>query len=407
MREKRKTLEKNFKGLKFKKISKKQKLQERGITLIALVVTIIILLILAGVTLNIALSDNGLFDKTKKAAEDYKEAQNDEEDAIRQIATQMYSEYVEATVEGYEPASKDGGVTIDGTTSGLSGKTDDKGNVIAGVEDDGKQTFKVDEEMKWRVWDFDGNTLRIIGDPTEDTLTLQGAAGYNNGVWAIEKICRELYSNEDKGAIATSLKRTDIQKVSTYDYTKYKHDKNGFEEDTTSSDDGNLIHFGESKTYPENNKYPKMWNDNDKNWEYGYDSENKSETGSDAECKIWERQGKGEGKLDSNLTKGDNNTIFKESYYFHKYQKNEFPNQKYYDLIFGVLDCEKGYSDVWFAGRCVRFLGDYCYFGIQGMYSDASENCAVNGSGLCHSKNLPKFRYACVTPISIYQSKGE
>ncbi len=71
MREKRKTSDKKSENLKFKKIAKKQKLQERGITLIALVVTIIILLILSGVTLNIALSDGGLFSKTKEAAKKY------------------------------------------------------------------------------------------------------------------------------------------------------------------------------------------------------------------------------------------------------------------------------------------------------------------------------------------------
>ena len=71
MREKRKTLDKKSENLNFKKIARKEKWQERGITLIALVVTIVILLILAGVTLNIALSDNGLFKKTKEAVDDY------------------------------------------------------------------------------------------------------------------------------------------------------------------------------------------------------------------------------------------------------------------------------------------------------------------------------------------------
>ena len=50
MREKRKTLDKKEENLKFKKIAKKEKWQERGITLIALAVTIIIMLILAGIT---------------------------------------------------------------------------------------------------------------------------------------------------------------------------------------------------------------------------------------------------------------------------------------------------------------------------------------------------------------------
>ncbi len=53
--------------------------QEKGITLIALVITIIILLILAGVTLNVALGDNGLFQKSKEAVEKSKQAALDEE----------------------------------------------------------------------------------------------------------------------------------------------------------------------------------------------------------------------------------------------------------------------------------------------------------------------------------------
>ena len=39
---------------------------ERGITLIALVVTIVVLLILAGVTITYALGDNGIFGTAKK-----------------------------------------------------------------------------------------------------------------------------------------------------------------------------------------------------------------------------------------------------------------------------------------------------------------------------------------------------
>lgn len=52
--------------------------KEKGITLIALVVTIIILLILAGVTLSLALSQNGLFDRARNAADKYSAAQENE-----------------------------------------------------------------------------------------------------------------------------------------------------------------------------------------------------------------------------------------------------------------------------------------------------------------------------------------
>ena len=61
------------------KLSKKKSLQEQGITLIALVVTIVIMLILAGVTIAAVTGDNGLFSKAKKAAVDYeKEALKEE-----------------------------------------------------------------------------------------------------------------------------------------------------------------------------------------------------------------------------------------------------------------------------------------------------------------------------------------
>ena len=59
--------------------------KEKGITLIALVVTIIILLILAGVTLSLALSENGLFDKTKGAAEEYQSQANNETNIVNYI----------------------------------------------------------------------------------------------------------------------------------------------------------------------------------------------------------------------------------------------------------------------------------------------------------------------------------
>lgn len=49
--------------------------KEKGITLIALVVTIIILLILAGVVLNLIIGNHGMINRTKTAKEEYTEAQ--------------------------------------------------------------------------------------------------------------------------------------------------------------------------------------------------------------------------------------------------------------------------------------------------------------------------------------------
>ena len=70
--------------------------QRRGITLIALVITIVILLILAGLTLNLALGDGALADKAKDAVKNYQLAQEQEEDVIEELEAN-----INPTEEGY------------------------------------------------------------------------------------------------------------------------------------------------------------------------------------------------------------------------------------------------------------------------------------------------------------------
>jgi type II secretory pathway pseudopilin PulG len=59
--------------------------QQKGITLITLVITIVILIILAGVAISLTLSDNGLFSQAKKARDDYKVATNEETDGMANV----------------------------------------------------------------------------------------------------------------------------------------------------------------------------------------------------------------------------------------------------------------------------------------------------------------------------------
>ena len=51
---------------------------EKGITLLVLIITVIVMLILAFVVLNLTIGDNGIIKKTQEAAEKYSEAQNNE-----------------------------------------------------------------------------------------------------------------------------------------------------------------------------------------------------------------------------------------------------------------------------------------------------------------------------------------
>ena len=68
---------------------------ERGITLVALVVTIVVLLILAGVTITYALSNNGIFTKAQDSAKVSEQA------TIRDAVT---SAQAEAMMEHYDPS---------------------------------------------------------------------------------------------------------------------------------------------------------------------------------------------------------------------------------------------------------------------------------------------------------------
>lgn len=66
----------------------------KGITLITLVITIIVLIILAGVAINLSLGNNGLFNKSKQAKENYKQAEANEQAAINET-----TEYMEEIVK--------------------------------------------------------------------------------------------------------------------------------------------------------------------------------------------------------------------------------------------------------------------------------------------------------------------
>ncbi len=62
-----------------------QKNKQKGITLIALVITIIILIILAGVAINLSFGDNGLFSKAKFAKEKYTNEEYLEQEQLNEI----------------------------------------------------------------------------------------------------------------------------------------------------------------------------------------------------------------------------------------------------------------------------------------------------------------------------------
>ena len=68
---------------------------QKGITLVALVVTIIVLIILAGVSIALVLGDNGLVTKAKEGAQNYTTAADEEKSSFSNIL-----EYVNESTNG-------------------------------------------------------------------------------------------------------------------------------------------------------------------------------------------------------------------------------------------------------------------------------------------------------------------
>ena len=109
---------KNKQVNKFKMdLLKRADTSQNGITLIALIITIIILIILAGITINLTVGDNGIFSKAKEARKQHEiaDAREKIEIAMLDIQTEKISKNEDYTVDVLvkELPNKVNGITIE------------------------------------------------------------------------------------------------------------------------------------------------------------------------------------------------------------------------------------------------------------------------------------------------------
>ena len=137
---------------------KKTSRREKGITLIALIVTIIVLLILAGVTINLAVNNQGIFNKAKTATRAYKNASEEEQTELNEIENEIESylpgvRYKDAKGETQTLTKDTPAGTKIGTTENISGKDGEKGVkldwYLFDVSDDGKTAYLVSTPTYW------------------------------------------------------------------------------------------------------------------------------------------------------------------------------------------------------------------------------------------------------------------
>ena len=275
-----------------RKENRKKKDFTKGITLIALVITIIVLLILAGVTIATLSGENGILSKATEAGNKTEEGNAEEEVKIAvmgsigtngELENEVLKENLNkienisgvpaeitdnsypviVTVEGKysyainkdgiigEPVTREGikigdyvNYTYDKKTEGYSLLSTQSGYTS-------NQTVNQKSGMKWRVLNIHENgTVDLIGDvsASDQTIYFQGALGYNNGVYLLNDICKELYSNNNLGITARSINIEDIesQMNETGIATRDAYTVNG-------------VQYGNIKTYTGYTQYPNLY----------------------------------------------------------------------------------------------------------------------------------------------------
>ena len=218
---------------------------KKGITLVALVVTIVVLLILAGVSINLVLSNNGI----KKAQDAKTKTAEDQENMLKgmnQLADEInnaigekppvdlskykigdYVNYTYDTAENY---------VLTSATCGSSS------NPADGIP----QTTG----LKWRILNIDeaNGTVDLISEnPTGTEVYFSNILGYNNGPYLMNEICKAQYSNKSLGVNARSINLLDMEKHLTAGGVVAR---NAY---------SNNVKYGTTKTYTSNTKYPSLY----------------------------------------------------------------------------------------------------------------------------------------------------
>ena len=221
---------------------------EKGITLVALVVTIVVLLILAGVSINLVLGNNGIIAKAKEAETKSAEASQNDLKGMNALAEEMnnalgekpkvdLSKYKigDSVNYTYDPASSS--YTLESKYSGYSSN----------------QTIAQTTGLTWKVLNVDkeNDTVDIIStNPTSSTVTFANILGYNNGPYLMNEICKAQYSNKTLGVNARSINLLDMEKHLTADGITAR---NAYQYDSSTAK------YGTTKTYPSNTKYPSLY----------------------------------------------------------------------------------------------------------------------------------------------------
>ena len=391
---------------------------EKAITLIALVVTIVILLILAGVTITMTLGQNGLFTRARAGAAAYNESEV--RDDLSMLITQYtWDKAAEKTDKSLGDYLKDNGATsVKANADGTTLEVEYKGYVFTVNKDSGEITEvskgegsdspttptiipKVGEIVSytpdtpstgydlstaksgyssaqtidktynpttWKIMEVDenGNITKLFGVPSDSQsrVTFRGSTGYNNGVYLLNDICKSRYGNASLGATARSLTIEDIEsKMNSTGIAA----RNGYKSGTTQ--------YGTTRKYTGSNaQYPAIYA------QEKYSGVDVSDVTDGTQVITGSVDATAQGKMNPNGKSGSDdiyttlpetsettgpsktNLTCTQTYYrLDSIPSSYFNDSNFYNMIFGTG------TYFWIASRCVTcYSGDWCaYFGLR------------------------------------------
>ena len=158
---------------------RKNIMAERGITLLALIITVVIMIILAAVTINVTLGDGGLVDQAKWAAEKTANSTKTEQEQLDDVASQI-NDIIAGIGSGGDVTNSTGGEdtnqvgetnTVD-TNSVEETNTVDTNTIEPEPEPLPDNTITIGEPQ----WQTDG-TANIAVNTTEDGVTIEYQIG--------------------------------------------------------------------------------------------------------------------------------------------------------------------------------------------------------------------------------------
>ena len=325
--------------------------KNRGITLIALVVTIIVLLILAGISISMLTGQNGILNRASETKEKTETAKQGEEEKLQGYESAI-DQYAYGVPEGLEVGS-----TITYSPRGTYNwqakycsifKTDD-----VTLSSENGESFNLTE---WRVLSIERGKIELVPTKSTDgTVYLGQAQGYNNGVKLLNDACNSLYANKSKGITARSLNIEDIEKY--MDKTKLAE----------AHSYKNEVKYGEQVTnaYTNNKDYPLIYAKENLSVISGGSTKTNGLNISEQTSFVEKTD---DGATDGKITNATSIQPYQEYWYKdNNYMKTAFKTAEGGENYYNLLIPKGSNTKYWLASRCLYVDSNYCGFNVRNV----------------------------------------